>query len=321
MLAGLVSGCTGSSSEEGADAESMIDMDVVLSSDEPDGQTLFPNVGVDSAVKDVLDIPVEDVLYDAGSDGFVDILVPDVPEAETETQDEIVFDVSEIIDVFDAVEPDILASPPDVPEMPVPDVEEEAISGTFVLDTTQVLTPGADLPYGTMIISQSAAAVFPLFTDQTVKQVLWMGPETISEVSTALGCFGNTAAVGFLSDASMTEEGLIQLGPSNTALVQPIEAEGPFTSAEVIDLGVLIVGMDFNVPQNSATYIPGTYCYGYRRTDGTWVFDFTARDPFFAEQGALGTISVNVKDVDMLAVLFDKTTPVTFMSFQANMLE
>jgi len=332
-ITATVIGCVGETEEEVTDITSLWSSDTTQSPSDsgPDTATMFPDLGM-PGLEDVISTDVEpevqeDVNLPSDMVAPMDMEDGDTVVLEEDTQDEIASTDVESVDgiATDTVSESDSLNPIDSDIDEAQDVDAsgpaEPIEGTFLLDTTTVLTTENGSPQqGTLIVTHNSVVAIPLFTNPQVKEVVFTGPQTLVEVQTLLGCFGNEEILPLLSDASMAGNGLIKLGPGNNTLVQPIENEGPFTSAEILDVGTLIIGMSFDVPQNTFTYIPGNFCYGYRTEEGKWFFDFTPRDPFFSEGTGLGTLAMDANGIDMIAILFDKTTPVTFISYEGSNL-
>lgn len=172
----------------------------------------------------------------------------------------------------------------------------------YTLDVHQMQT--RDSGFGNLIVSHNAAAVFPLDLSREIAVLETEGPDTILEVQSQSACDGSGR----------------QILAADHELVRNIEASGPLTIRDVADIQGLHLELAYRAAQDDIDRVPGTFCLGLHFRGGGWVWDFTPIAPHLDEQAkvAVGELSLGESNVDIVGVLFDSTTVITGIRYEAR---
>ena len=172
----------------------------------------------------------------------------------------------------------------------------------FSLDVSDITT--TDSGSGTMIISHNAIAAFPLNLHMQNRVLTEMGPSTIIEAQTLSACSGSG------------RESL----PEDHEIVRNIDASGPIVTKDVADIRSISLEMPYTAKQDTFTRVPGSICVGFHIKDTGWIFTFTPNAPELDDDLEKGFIrlAVDEKNVDIIAILFDATTNVEKIMFEAR---
>ena len=176
---------------------------------------------------------------------------------------------------------------------------------TYTLDVSDIVT--SDSGRGTLIISHNAVAVFPINMDARNRRLAEVGPNTIIEAQTLSACDGT---------------GRTPL-PDDHEIVRNINAVVPIATKDVADIRSISLDMPYNATQDDFTRIPGTLCVGFHIKDNGWVWDFTPIAPKLDDEAKTGfaKVTVNERNVDIIGILFDSTTNIDTISFEARKVE
>ncbi len=269
---------------------------------------MLSSCGGSSEAAPDINVPVEDIANTETS-------LSDASDASTEDiDDDVVGDVDEVTTGPDIPDDTIGDSnetslDSDSTDEGAPDVaidEGSPIIQTYVLDTSGSSDPG------TMIVSHNAMAVFPMLWDGPLKVVETEGPDTIFEIQTLLGCWGNQEIYDAAADSSYgplgwTDDGKLISAP--TSGISPTEALAA-VSPTIMYVDTVELTMPYHVPQDAFERIPTTFCVGYGTNDGNWIWDFTPIEAVHDADGQIahGTIVLNASDVHAIAIMFETTT-------------
>lgn len=160
---------------------------------------------------------------------------------------------------------------------------------------------------GMLVISHNAVAAFPLDLSAENRELTEMGSTTIIEAQTLSACDGS--GVKTLAD--------------DHHLVRNITAAGPIETKDIADVRSIRLEMPFRTQHEDFDRIPGTFCVGFHLKGNGWVWDFTPVRPELdndARKG-FGQIAAKDKNVDIVAVLFDTTTNIDKIEFEAKKSE
>jgi len=196
-----------------------------------------------------------------------------------------------------------------------PDKTQQPISS----ETTVIPTPTSIQPVpsndfktyilkGNAIISHNALVVFPLDLEKESPKFVEMGPNTIIEVQAKSACAHNR--VEHEDDEVLTE---------SHALIRNLNSQG-MKPRDVANIRKISVVMPYNTSLDSYTRIPGTFCIGFHTSDNKWIWNFTAIRPTLNDdlKKGFGEMMLDAKNVDIVAILFDDTTAIETITFEAE---
>ncbi len=175
--------------------------------------------------------------------------------------------------------------------------EENFIFKTYTLDVSNITSTEFGSPVtGTLIISHNAAVAFPLDLDVEYNEINVISNNTIVEAQSKSSC-GN--------------ESLSVIGNINSKGIQ---------TNDIGHIRKLILEMPYYVSQDSYKRVPGTFCFGFYIRDEGWFWNFTSIKPTLNNDLNMGfaEVAVDEKNVEIIGILFDKTTAINKIIFEAQ---
>lgn len=177
-------------------------------------------------------------------------------------------------------------------------------NGSFTMDTSDIISRESGEPVrGTLIISHNAFALFPLDLTTEYRKLDERGPDTIIELQVKEGCWAdkNLSSIYDTLNSSLSR-GFEKISTKNTTSIKNMYLEMPY-----------------KVSQDNYTRIPDTFCFGFHIENGGWELNLTPIMPVFddSQDTAFAQVSVNKTNVDAIAILFDSTTAINKITFEA----
>lgn len=160
---------------------------------------------------------------------------------------------------------------------------------------------------GTLIISHNAIAAFPLDLRAEYTKIEEISPTTIIEAQTKATCSENSREILF----------------KNKDIIKKVDAFGPLKIKDTADIQKISLEMPYHTSQDNYTRIPRTFCVGFHIKDEGWVFNFNPITPTLDDtlKTGYGEIVVDERNVDVIAILFDSTTAINKIEFEARKVD
>jgi hypothetical protein len=184
-----------------------------------------------------------------------------------------------------------------------------------------VLTDESGTPVtGNLIVSHNALAVFPIDLSSQIKVIGDQGLDSLMEVQTPSGCFGNDAELESFGGQAQwwveAKSGMLLLDPTHP-LVSNIDAQGPFSPLDTAHVTDITAAMPYSASQDEFIHVPGPMCFGVHVPELGWLWDFEPGSPTLSEAIQMGGISfdLQVSGVDRIGVLVNEVTVFDTISY------
>lgn len=181
---------------------------------------------------------------------------------------------------------------------------------TYTLDVSNITSLDPRTPTGTgifglgkFIVAPNEVVVFPLDLESQNKKITQIGPTTIFEAQTKSGCWGGN-----------------QILADDHHVVRSINATyGPFTTRDVGNVTKITLEMPYHILRNGSVTPPGTFCVGFHTSGNKWVWNMEPIRPILDDnlKRGIGEATLDAWNVNGIAILFDDTTVIQTITFEA----
>ena len=173
---------------------------------------------------------------------------------------------------------------------------------TYTLDVSDITQYKQTTTEGNLLITHNAVAVFPLDLDNPIKKVAKVGSETVFEAQTKSGCWNQV------------------IKENDTSYRTLMTFDTPKT-IHVGNIRKIKLVMPYYISHPSYDPLkPSAFCIGYHTTNNKWVWDTTPIQPVLDDnlKQAHAEVNVEMNNIDALAILFNGTTLIKAISFEAR---